>query len=52
MNYLKQDNIKISEINILKKGKKQVISKYDLADQEWNENIKMYEIEKIENILL
>ena len=52
MNVLKQDKIKILEIEILKKGKKQEIPNKDLANQEGNENIKMHEIEKIENILL
>jgi hypothetical protein len=49
---LKQEKIKILEIKILKTGKKQDIPYEDLANQEANENIKMYEIKKNENILL
>ena len=52
MNFLKQDKIKILERYILKTGKKQEIPYYDLADQKGNEDIKMYEIENIKNILL
>jgi hypothetical protein len=36
----------------LKMGKKQDIPNQDLGNQEGNKNIKMYEIEKNENILL
>ena len=39
-------------MNILKKGKKQEISNWNLANQEGNKNIKMHEIENIETILL
>ena len=39
-------------MNILKKGKKQDISNWDLANQEGNENIKMHEIENLDLILL
>ena len=34
---------------ILKKGKKQYIYNYNLANQEGTENIKTHDIEKIEN---
>ena len=49
---MKRDKIKNVEIKILKRGKKQDIPNEDLADQEGKKNIKMHEIEKIENILL
>ena len=40
MNFLKQDKVKILEIKILKRGKKQEIPNKDLGNQEGNENIK------------
>ena len=54
MDCLKQDKIKISQMNILKKGKKQDISNWYLANQEGktNKNIKILEIENIVMILL
>jgi hypothetical protein len=45
---MKRDKIKILERKILKRG----IHNLDLANQEGNENIKMYDIKKILNILL
>ena len=39
-------------MNILKRGKKQDIFNWYLANQEGNKNIKMYEIENLEIILL
>ena len=48
----KQDKTKILQMNILKKGKKQDISNWNLANQEGNKNIKMYEIENLAWILL
>ena len=48
----KQDKTKILQMNILKKGKKQDISNWNLANQEGNKNIKMDEIENLAWILL
>ena len=48
----KQDKTEISQMNILKTGKKQDISNLNLANQEGNENIKMHEIENLDLILL
>ena len=39
-------------MNILKRGKKQDILNWYLANQEGDKNIKMYEIENLEIILL
>ena len=52
MNFVKQDKIKILDMKILKMGKKQAISNLNHGNQEGNENIQMYEIEKIKDILL
>ena len=48
----KQDKTKISQMHILKTGKKQDISNLNLANQEGNKNIKMHEIENLVLILL
>ena len=48
----KQDKTEILQMNILKKGKKQDISNWNLANQEGNKNIKMDEIENLAWILL
>ena len=48
----KQDKTEILQMNILKKGKKQDISNWNLASQEGNKNIKMDEIENLAWILL
>ena len=48
----KQDKSEISQMDILKTGKKQDISNLNLANQEGNKNIKMFEIENLVLILL